>query len=84
MRTWAALTTLVITATHKPARTPMPIASAVMPNSLARNRARTIASAISTGRGTEISRTRRRGREPMCGVMRGGACAAKGARPTPA
>jgi hypothetical protein len=59
IRTCAALTALVIRATHKPASTPTPIASAVMPNSLARNRARTVASAISAGRGTEISRARR-------------------------
>ena len=63
IRICATLTMLVIAATHRPARTPTPIASAVMPNSLARNRARTVASAISAGRGTEISRARRRTRE---------------------
>ena len=65
IRICAILTSVVITATHKPARTPTPIASAVMPNSLARNRARAVASAISAGRGTKISRARRRTREPM-------------------
>src|ERR1700729_1897483 len=65
IRTCARLTALVITATHKPARTPMPIASAVMPNSLARNLERAVASAISAGRGTETNRARRRTGEPI-------------------
>ena len=78
IRTCATLTMVVIAATHRPASTPTPIASAVMPNSLARNRARTVASAISAGRGTEISRARRRTREPMLELMRGGTLRCQG------
>ena len=63
IRICAALTTLVITATHKPAIMPTPIARAVMPNSLARKRVRMVASAISAGRGT--GKSRRRTSEPI-------------------
>src|ERR1700733_6466884 len=77
--TCATLTILVIAATHRPASTPTPIASAVMPNSLARRRARTVARAISPGRGTDISRARRStGVLPMIELMRGGSDHAKG------
>ena len=62
IRICAALTRVVITATHKPARAPISIASAVMPSSLARNRARILASVISAGRGAEMIRARRQTR----------------------
>ncbi len=67
----ATLTRVVITATHRPARTPTPTASAVRPSSLARKRARTVAYMTSAGRGTEIRRARRSPTEPMFKLMHG-------------
>src|SRR5580658_747713 len=84
IKTCATLTTLVITATHKPASTPTTVASAAMPNSFARRRARTVASATSAGRGTEIIRARRSTEPPMIELMRGGAGHAKGGGDPPA
>ena len=70
MRTCAILTRLVITATHKPASTPTPMASAVMPNSLARKRARAVARTINAGRG-KVSQPSGSARSPMAELMRG-------------
>lgn len=82
IRPWATLTALVMKATHRPASTPTPIASAVMPNSLARNLARAVASIIGGGRGTEISRARRRRAEP-CPSLCAAALPCQGCRDRP-
>jgi hypothetical protein len=51
-----------------------------MPNSLARKRARTVATTISAGRGKDISRPSGSARRPMTELMRGEGRPAKGGK----